>query len=163
SEGKHLRFIAQTDTDQLPVVAFGWGNQASALAGHFSSLQIVGTMSQNSYRGNISYQLMLRDMSAKGAAILDRSEEHTSELQSLSLHDALPILSEGKHLRFIAQTDTDQLPVVAFGWGNQASALAGHFSSLQIVGTMSQNSYRGNISYQLMLRDMSAKGAAILD
>jgi len=79
SEGKHLRFIAQTDTDQLPVVAFGWGNQASALAGHFSSLQIVGTMSQNSYRGNISYQLMLHDMSAKGAAILDWRTSHLTK------------------------------------------------------------------------------------
>lgn len=76
SDGKHLRFIAQTDTDQLPVIAFGWGNQASALAGHFSSLQIIGTMSQNSYQGNISYQLMLRDMLAEGAAILDWRTSH---------------------------------------------------------------------------------------
>ncbi|WP_407124990.1 single-stranded-DNA-specific exonuclease RecJ [Weissella paramesenteroides] len=76
SDGKHLRFIAQTDTDQLPVIAFGWGTQASALAGHFSSLKIVGTMSQNSYRGNISYQLMLRDMIAEGAAILDWRTSH---------------------------------------------------------------------------------------
>ena len=76
TNGKHLRFIAQTDTDQLPVVAFGWGKQANALAGHFSSLQIVGTMSQNSYRGNTTYQLMLQDMTATGSALLDWRTSH---------------------------------------------------------------------------------------
>ena len=100
SEGKHLRFIAQTDTDQLPVVAFGWGNQASALAGHFSSLQIVGTMSQNSYRGNISYQLMLRDMSAKGAAILDWRTSHLTK-QTFSKPVTYVFFKE-KHLQQLA-------------------------------------------------------------
>lgn len=100
SEGKHLRFIAQTDTDQLPVVAFGWGNQASALAGHFSSLQIVGTMSQNSYRGNISYQLMLQDMSAKGAAILDWRTSHLTK-QTFSKPVTYVFFKE-KHLQQLA-------------------------------------------------------------
>lgn len=100
SEGKHLRFIAQTDTDQLPVVAFGWGNQASALAGHFSSLQIVGTMSQNSYRGNISYQLMLRDMSARGAAILDWRTSHLTK-QTFSKPVTYVFFKE-KHLQQLA-------------------------------------------------------------
>ena len=100
SEGKHLRFIAQTDTDQLPVVAFGWGNQASALDGHFSSLQIVGTMSQNSYRGNISYQLMLRDMSAKGAAILDWRTSHLTK-QTFSKPVTYVFFKE-KHLQQLA-------------------------------------------------------------
>ena len=100
SEGKHLRFIVQTDTDQLPVVAFGWGNQASALAGHFSSLQIVGTMSQNSYRGNISYQLMLRDMSAKGAAILDWRTSHLTK-QTFSKPVTYVFFKE-KHLQQLA-------------------------------------------------------------
>ena len=100
SEGKHLRFIAQTDTDQLPVVAFGWGNQASALAGHFSSLQIVGTMSQNSYRGNVSYQLMLRDMSAKGAAILDWRTSHLTK-QTFSKPVTYVFFKE-KHLQQLA-------------------------------------------------------------
>lgn len=77
--------------------------------------------------------------------------------------DKVKTMSDGKHLRFTAQTDAGVLPVIAFGWGQQADALNGHFSSLQVVGTMSQNTFRGSTTYQLMLKDMAAQGAAILD
>lgn len=77
--------------------------------------------------------------------------------------DKVKTMSDGKHLRFTAQTDAGVLPVIAFGWGQQADALNGHFSSLQVIGTMSQNTFRGSTTYQLMLKDMAAQGAAILD
>lgn len=77
--------------------------------------------------------------------------------------DKVKTMSDGKHLRFTAQTDAGVLPVIAFGWGQQADALNGHFSSLQVVGTMSQNTFRGSTTYQLTLKDMAAQGAAILD
>lgn len=77
--------------------------------------------------------------------------------------DKVKTMSEGKHLRFTAQTAASVLPIIAFGWGQQADALNGHFSSLQVTGTMSQNTFRGSTTYQLMLKDMAAQGAAILD
>jgi len=77
--------------------------------------------------------------------------------------DKVKTMSDGKHLRFTAQTDAGVLPVIAFGWGQQVDALNGHFSSLQAIGTMSQNTFRGSTTYQLMLKDMAAQGAAILD
>lgn len=77
--------------------------------------------------------------------------------------DKVKTMSEGKHLRFTAQTAAGVLPIIAFGWGQQADALNGHFSSLQVTGTMSQNTFRGSTTYQLMLKDMAAQGAAILD
>ena len=77
--------------------------------------------------------------------------------------DKVKTMSDGKHLRFTAQTDAGVLPVIAFGWGQQDDALNGHFSSLQVIGTMSQNTFRGSTTYQLMLKDMAAQGAAILD
>lgn len=77
--------------------------------------------------------------------------------------DKVKTMSDGKHLRFTARTDAGVLPVIAFGWGQQADALNGHFSSLQVIGTMSQNTFRGSTTYQLMLKDMAAQGAAILD
>ncbi|QEA57629.1 single-stranded-DNA-specific exonuclease RecJ [Weissella hellenica] len=77
--------------------------------------------------------------------------------------DKVKTMSEGKHLRFTAQTAVGVLPIIAFGWGQQADALNGHFSSLQVTGTMSQNTFRGSTTYQLMLKDMAAQGAAILD
>ncbi|MFL2020462.1 MAG: single-stranded-DNA-specific exonuclease RecJ [Weissella hellenica] len=77
--------------------------------------------------------------------------------------DKVKTMSDGKHLRFTAQTDAGVLPVIAFGWGQQVDALNGHFSSLQVIGTMSQNTFRGSTTYQLMLKDMAAQGAAILD
>ncbi|SCB77997.1 single-stranded-DNA-specific exonuclease RecJ [Weissella bombi] len=77
--------------------------------------------------------------------------------------DKVKTMTEGKHLRFTAQTTTGALPVIAFGWGHQAVALDGHFSSLQVAGTMSQNTFRGSTTYQLMLQDMVAQGAAVLD
>jgi single-stranded-DNA-specific exonuclease len=79
SEGKHLRFTAQTAAGVLPIIAFGWGQQADALNGHFSSLQVTGTMSQNTFRGSTTYQLMLKDMAAQGAAILDKRTSRLSK------------------------------------------------------------------------------------
>ena len=71
SEGKHLRFTAQTDSGTLPVVAFGRGELLDDLAGHFESFTIVGTMSENTFRGETTYQMMLTDLAASGSSILD--------------------------------------------------------------------------------------------
>lgn len=83
SEGKHLRFTAQTALGNLPVVGFGFGPLATELAGRFDTIKIVGTMSENTFRGSTTYQLMLKDVQATGAAIFDwRTSKLTPEAVS---------------------------------------------------------------------------------
>jgi single-stranded-DNA-specific exonuclease len=77
--------------------------------------------------------------------------------------DGVKTMSDGKHLRFMANTQKGSLPVVAFGRGPLAEDLAGKFEQIKIVGTMSENTFRGNTTYQMMLTDISAEGSAILD
>ncbi|TVV27292.1 single-stranded-DNA-specific exonuclease RecJ [Weissella cibaria] len=71
SEGKHLRFTASTQVGSLPVIAFGRGSLAEDLAGRFESIKIVGTMSENRFRGDVTYQMMLTDIEAAGSSLLD--------------------------------------------------------------------------------------------
>ncbi|GAK30454.1 recombination protein J [Weissella oryzae SG25] len=71
SAGKHLRFTGQTRDAKLPIVAFGRGSMADELAGRFLELQVVGTMSENTFRGEVTYQMMLADLNATGSAFLD--------------------------------------------------------------------------------------------
>lgn len=71
SEGKHLRFTASTQMGSLPVIAFGRGPLAEDLAGRFESIKIVGTMSENRFRGDVTYQMMLKDIEAAGSSLLD--------------------------------------------------------------------------------------------
>jgi single-stranded-DNA-specific exonuclease len=81
SDGKHLRFTAVTADTKLPVVAFGRGQLADDLAGRFETLAIVGTMSENTFRGETSYQLMLTDIKAEGSSLLDwRTTKLTKQL-----------------------------------------------------------------------------------
>ena len=79
SEGKHLRFMAQTANGNVPVVAFGRGALASDFEGRFDKLHIIGTMSENTFRGNTSYQMMLRDVVAEGSALLDWRTSHLTK------------------------------------------------------------------------------------
>lgn len=71
SDGKHLRFTAVTTQGDLPVIGFGFGELANQLAGRFEKISLVGTMSQNTYRGMTTYQLMLKDIKAEGSSIMD--------------------------------------------------------------------------------------------
>ncbi|MBM7617104.1 single-stranded-DNA-specific exonuclease [Weissella uvarum] len=71
SNGKHIRFTAETDHGDLPVVGFGFGALAEQLQGHFQTIELVGTMSENVYRGMTTYQLMLKDLAANGSSIMD--------------------------------------------------------------------------------------------
>lgn len=71
SEGKHLRFTGQTKDADVPVVAFGFGNLADDLLGRFQDLKLVGTMSENTFRGATTYQMMMTDIQAQGSALLD--------------------------------------------------------------------------------------------
>jgi len=83
SEGKHIRFAAQTSMGNLPVVGFGFGHLSAELNGRFDGLKIVGTMSENTFRGKTTYQLMLKDIEANGAAVFDwRASKLTPEVIS---------------------------------------------------------------------------------
>lgn len=83
SDGKHLRFTAQTPMGNLPVVGFGFGHLATELGGRFDTIKIVGTMSENTFRGSTTYQLMLKDIQANGAAVFDwRTSKLTREAVS---------------------------------------------------------------------------------
>jgi len=96
SEGKHLRFTAQTTAGTLPVVAFGRGELVNELAGRFESLTIVGTMSENTFRGETTYQMMLTDLSASGSSILDWRTTRLTK-QTL-LEPATYVFFDKKHL-----------------------------------------------------------------
>ncbi|WP_433322072.1 single-stranded-DNA-specific exonuclease RecJ [Weissella tructae] len=83
SDGKHIRFNGQTPLGNLPVVGFGYGHLATELGGRFDTIRVVGTMSENTFRGSTTYQMMLKDMEATGAAVFDwRTSKLTPEAVS---------------------------------------------------------------------------------
>lgn len=83
SDGKHIRFNGQTPLGNLPVVGFGYGHVATELGGRFDTIRVVGTMSENTFRGSTTYQMMLKDMEATGAAVFDwRTSKLTPEAVS---------------------------------------------------------------------------------
>lgn len=71
TEGKHIRFTAETAAGSLPVVGFGQGRLFEDLRGQLSDLRIVGKMSANTFRGQTAYQLFLVDSQAQGLTLLD--------------------------------------------------------------------------------------------
>ncbi|MCM0582298.1 single-stranded-DNA-specific exonuclease RecJ [Weissella diestrammenae] len=71
SDGKHLRFTGQTSDQPLPIIGWQMGMYADALTGHYDSLEVVGTMSKNTFRGATNYQMIAKDMRAQGSGILD--------------------------------------------------------------------------------------------
>ncbi|WP_270321053.1 single-stranded-DNA-specific exonuclease RecJ [Weissella confusa] len=112
SEGKHLRFTAETSAGTLPVVAFGRGPLADDLAGRFESIRIVGTMSENSFRGDVSYQMMLTDIEAKGSSLLDwRTTRLTTQTFA---NPATYIFFNKKHYEQLAPTI--KAPAEALYW-----------------------------------------------
>lgn len=83
SDGKHIRFNGQTSLGNLPVVGFGYGHLAAELGGRFDTIRVVGTMSENTFRGQTTYQMMLEDIEAAGAAVFDwRTSKLTPEAVS---------------------------------------------------------------------------------
>lgn len=82
---------------------------------------------------------------------------------SLTGVENVKTMSAGKHLRFTGQTSDAKLPIIAFGRGTLVDELAGRFLQLQVVGTMSENTFRGEVTYQMMLTDLNATGSAFLD
>ncbi|MDR3189698.1 MAG: single-stranded-DNA-specific exonuclease RecJ [Lactobacillaceae bacterium] len=71
SDDKHLRLTGLTLDKPLPIVAFGKGGLAPELNGKFDALTFVGTMTANTFRGQTTYQLQVKDVEAVGASILD--------------------------------------------------------------------------------------------
>lgn len=135
SEGKHLRFTAETSAGTLPVVAFGRGSLAEDLAGRFESIRIVGTMSENSFRGDVSYQMMLTDIEAKGSSLLDwRTTRLTTQTFA---NPATYIFFNKKHYEQLAPTI--KAPAEAVYWEDAFSRTSvGTMAFVDIPDDMSQ-------------------------
>ncbi len=87
SQDKHLRLTGMTKTRSVPIVAFGRGDLATDLTSHFDELTFVGTMSENTFNGQTSYQLLTKDVQAVGSSILDwRTNKLTNQLFSQPAH-----------------------------------------------------------------------------
>lgn len=135
SEGKHLRFTAETSAGTLPVVAFGRGSLAEDLAGRFESIRIVGTMSENSFRGDVSYQMMLTDIEAKGSSLLDwRTTRLTTQTFA---NPATYIFFNKKHYEQLAPTI--KAPAEAVYWEDAFNRTSvGTMAFVDIPDDMSQ-------------------------
>lgn len=135
SEGKHLRFTAETSAGTLPVVAFGSGPLAEDLAGRFESIRIVGTMSENSFRGDVSYQMMLTDIEAKGSSLLDwRTTRLTTQTFA---NPATYIFFNKKHYEQLAPTI--KAPAEAVYWEDAFNRTSvGTMAFVDIPDDMSQ-------------------------
>ena len=135
SEGKHLRFTAETSAGTLPVVAFGRGALAEDLAGRFESIRIVGTMSENSFRGDVSYQMMLTDIEAKGSSLLDwRTTRLTTQTFA---NPATYIFFNKKHYEQLAPTI--KAPAEAVYWEDAFNRTSvGTMAFVDIPDDMSQ-------------------------
>lgn len=87
SNDKHLRLTGMTKTRPVPIIAFGRGDLAPDLASHFDELTFVGTMSENTFNGQTSYQLMTKDVKAVGSSVLDwRTNKLTNQLFAQPAH-----------------------------------------------------------------------------
>lgn len=72
ADKNHLKFnLAENDVN-LPVLAFGYGELGNGLLVEKSTLGIVGTLSQNTWQGQVTIQLMVKDLHQNGLAIIDQ-------------------------------------------------------------------------------------------
>lgn len=79
AEGKHLKFALSGDEQpNLNAIAFGRGDLANDLVANDHAVQVVGSIEENVWKGNTSFQLMVKDIMQSGLTIVDG---RTSKLQ----------------------------------------------------------------------------------
>lgn len=79
----HLRLDLNTGTTQLAALAFGVGDELPELLAQPKSLKFVATVDKNEWRGNVSPQLLIKDLDQvakkKPQVIIERSERLQKE------------------------------------------------------------------------------------
>ncbi|QBO35436.1 single-stranded-DNA-specific exonuclease RecJ [Periweissella cryptocerci] len=72
AEGKHLKFaLSGENQPNLNAIAFGRGSLANDLVANDQGVQVVGSIEENVWKGNTSFQLMVKDILQEGLTIVD--------------------------------------------------------------------------------------------
>ena len=72
ADKKHLKFNLMTNESKLAALAFGQGELGDGLLIDKAPVSVVATLSENTWQGQISLQLMVKDIQQGGLAIIDQ-------------------------------------------------------------------------------------------
>ncbi|AUX12191.1 single-stranded-DNA-specific exonuclease RecJ [Latilactobacillus sakei] len=84
------------------------------------------------------------------------------ELSAPQLADVKQIGADQKHLKMMAVDQQQQLAVLAFNKGALMPDLTAA-EDVKLVGSLSENTWRGQTTLQLMVKDLATSGQVILD
>ncbi|CAH0417133.1 single-stranded-DNA-specific exonuclease RecJ [Periweissella fabaria] len=72
ADKKHLKFNLMTNESKLAALAFGQGELGDGLLIDKAPVSVVATLSENTWQGQTSLQLMVKDIQQGGLAIIDQ-------------------------------------------------------------------------------------------
>ncbi len=78
ADQKHLKFTAVDQQQKLPILAFNRGALLPALQA-VEAIEIVGTLSENTWRNQTTLQMMLKDLKTSGQILLDQRSNHLTQ------------------------------------------------------------------------------------
>ncbi|GEP19559.1 single-stranded-DNA-specific exonuclease RecJ [Pediococcus argentinicus] len=85
------------------------------------------------------------------------------ELKHIELKNVKAIGQDSSHLKFaLPNADGQQIDAIAFKRGELADQYA-NATDVSLVGTLSENEWRGNVKPQIMVKDLKTSGIAIID
>lgn len=81
SDQQHLKLQLSDGNNKLDAIAFSMGSAAAAIQASPTELSVVGELSSNTWQGNTTPQIMVKDLAITGAQIVDARTQHLTAQQ----------------------------------------------------------------------------------
>lgn len=81
SDQQHLKLQLSDGNNKLDAIAFSMGSAAAAIQASPTELSVVGELSSNTWQGNTTPQIMVKDLAITGAQIIDARTQHLTAQQ----------------------------------------------------------------------------------